>query len=222
MDEKNKKNERPSAIAAAAITKNMLLSVQKINKLHGFKISVPSFKKSSKKKERQGGSQSGASTSRSRSPKSIYNQQSNESNNFGRIPTEVLGDDISKDLVTQIGRYHVWHPKESIVKEPPGYRVPPVEELEAMYKMPVRRLRPREDGVGGTTLWQPYEPIPPIGVEASIAKNIGIQDEKNIDVSYTHLGKWRNVLRDPVEVANEKKTKKQSLRYFIGNLHTFL
>lgn len=219
MDDENQKNGRPSAISAAAITKNMLLSVQKISRLHGFKISVSSLKKPSKIKGRQGGSLSGASTSQSRSQKSISTQQSYENNNYGKIPMEILEDDVSKDLVTQIGRYNVWHPKESIVKEPPGYRVPPIEELEAIYKMPVRRLRPREDGIGGATLWQPYEPVPPIGIEASIAKNLEIQSENDIAVSYTHLGKWRDVLRDPVEVANEKKTKKRSLRYINENLY---
>ncbi|KAG0619944.1 hypothetical protein M758_4G177400 [Ceratodon purpureus] len=213
MDEaKKNKNGRPSAVSAAAITKNMLLSVQKISKLHGFKISVPSLKKSTKNKGKEGDFQSGASSSGSRSPKSISTQQSNKDNNFERIPNEVFEDDVSKNLPTRIGRYRVWHPKESIVKEPPGFRVPPIEELEEMYNMPVRRLRPREDGVGGATLWQPYEPVPPIGIEAAIAKNLEIQNEKDINVSYTHLGKWRDVLRDPVEVENEKKSKKRSLR----------
>lgn len=212
MDDINQKNERPSAVAAASITKNILLSIQKISKLHGFKISVPSLKNSQGKNKLQDDCQSLASSSKSRSLKSISSQQSKEVKDFGRIPTEVLEDDASKDLVTRIGRYCVWHPEESILKKPRGYWVPPIEELEVMYKMPMRRLRPREDGTGGATLWQPYEPIPPIGVEASIAKNLGIQSEKDIDVSYTHLGNWRDVLQDPSKVVKEKKSKKRSLR----------
>ena len=209
MDEKKKKNGRPTAIGAAAITKDMLHSVQKISKLHGFKISIPNLKKSPRNKKKEGGSQS---TSQSRSPKSISSQQSNEGKNFERIPVEVPEDDVSKDLVTRIGRYRVWHPEESIVKSPPRYRVSSIEELKSIYKMPWQKLRRREDGIGGATLWQPYEPVPPIGVVASIAKNLGIQGEEDIKVSYTHLGKWRDVLRDPIEIANEKKNKKRSLR----------
>lgn len=212
MDNSNQKNERPSAVAAATITKNILLSVQKISKLHGFKINIPSLKKSQKKDRSQDDFQSLASNSKTKSLKSISSQQSKEIKDFGRIPMEVLEEDASKDLVTRIGRYRVWHPQESIVKEPPGYCIPHVEELEVIYKMPAQRLRPREDGIGGATLWQPYEPVPPIGIETSIAKNLGIQSEKDINVSYTHLGNWRDVLRDPLEVVKEKKSRKRSLR----------
>lgn len=212
MDDANKKNERPSAVAVASITNNILLSIQKISKLHGFKVRASNFKNSRGKNKLQDDFQSRASSSEGRSLKSISSQQSKDIKNYGRIPIEVLEDDGSKDLVTSIGRYRAWHPEESIVKNPPSYRVPPVEELEALYKMPTRQLRPREDGIGGATLWQPYEPVPPIGVETSIARNLGIQSEKDIDVSYTHLGNWRDVLRDPLEVIKDKKSKKRALR----------
>jgi len=212
MGDNQQKYERPSATIAASITKNILLSVQKISKQHGFKISVPSLKKYQGKNKLQDDFQGLASSSKSNSLKSTSSQQSKENKEFGTIPIEVWEDDASKDLVTQIGRYRVWHPKESIVKKPSGFQIPPIEELESIYKMPAQRLRPREDGIRGAILWQPYESVPPIGVEDSIAKNLGIQFEKDINVSYTHLGNWRDVLQGPLEVIKEKKSRKRSLR----------
>jgi len=159
MGDKQQKYERPSATVAASITKNTLLSIQNISKQHGFKISVPSLKKNQGKNKLQDDFQGLASSSKSNSLKSISSQQLKENEEFGRIPVEIWEDNASKDLVTRIGRYRVWHPEESIVKNPSRFRVPPLEELEKIYKMPTQRLRPREDGIGGATLWQPYESL---------------------------------------------------------------
>lgn len=212
----SKKRDCPPAAEAEVITSGMLQKVAQVDKSQGFQHhdpAIPSHKKAAPKRK--------ASPVRSSSPESWCSGSKSPTSPLSQRKTEKLkavdGDeeDPSMELVTRIGRYRAWHPEKSLVKEPPQYRVPPIEELEAMYKMPVRRLRKREDGVGGTTLWQPTEPIP-IGVEAAIAKNFGLSSDKEIKVAYPHLGAWRDVLRDPSELLVEKiKTNlKRSRRYF--------
>ncbi len=119
------------------------------------------------------------------------------------------------ESMTSFGRYRAWHPQESVVKSTPIYGIPGPEELEQMYQLPKRRLRPREDGIGGATLWQPSESVPPIGIEGAIANNLGFLCPSDVSVAYPDLGGWRDVLRDPASVLTDRiKSKlKRSPRY---------
>lgn len=124
------------------------------------------------------------------------------------------------ESMTSFGRYRAWHPQESVVKSTPIYGIPGSEELEQMYQLPKRRLRPREDGIGGATLWQPSESVPPIGIEGAIANNLGfLRPSDDVSVAYPDFGGWRDVLRDPANVLTDRiKSKlKRSARYL---LHT--
>jgi hypothetical protein len=123
------------------------------------------------------------------------------------------------ESMTSFGRYRAWHPQESVVKPIPIYGIPGPEELEQMYQLPKRRLRPREDGIGGATLWQPSESVPPIGIEGAIANNnLGfLRPISDVSVAYPDFGGWRDVLRDPANVVTDRiKSKlKRSARYLL-------
>jgi hypothetical protein len=121
------------------------------------------------------------------------------------------------ESMTSFGRYRAWHPQESVVKSTPIYGIPGAEELERMYQLPKRRLRPREDGIGGATLWQPSESVPPIGIEGAIANNLGLLRPSDVSVAYPDFGGWRDVLRDPANVLTDqiKSKLKRSARYLL-------
>ncbi len=131
------------------------------------------------------------------------------------------------ESMTSFGRYRAWHPQESVVKSTPIYGIPGPEELEQMYQLPKRRLRPREDGIGGATLWQPSESVPPIGIEGAIANNLGfLLRPSEVSIAYPDFGGWRDVLRDPANVLTDRiKSKlKRSARYLLDtkiNCHFF-
>ncbi|CAM6034077.1 unnamed protein product [Sphagnum compactum] len=109
------------------------------------------------------------------------------------------------ESMTSFGRYRAWHPQESVVKSTPIYGIPSPEELEQMYQLHKRRLRPREDGIGGATLWQPSESVPPIGIEGAIANNLGfLRPVEDVSVVYPDFGGWRDVLRDPANVLTDR------------------
>jgi len=124
-----------------------------------------------------------------------------------------------ESTMTSFGRYRAWHPQESVVKSTPIYGIPGPEELEQMYQLPKRRLRPREDGIGGATLWQPSESVPPIGIEGAIANNLGFLRPSDVSVAYPDFGGWRDVLRDPANVLTDRiKSKlKRSARYVLDS-----
>ncbi|CAM6025400.1 unnamed protein product [Sphagnum balticum] len=110
-----------------------------------------------------------------------------------------------ESMTTSFGRYRAWHPQESVVKSTPIYGIPGPEELEQMYQLPKRRLRPREDGIGGATLWQPSESVPPIGIEGAIANNLGfLLRPSEVSIAYPDFGGWRDVLRDPANVLTDR------------------
>jgi hypothetical protein len=128
------------------------------------------------------------------------------------------------ESMTSFGRYRAWHPQESVVKSTPIYGIPGREEVEQMYQLPKRRLRPREDGIGGATLWQPSESVPPIGIEGAIANNLGFLHPSDVSIAYPDFGGWRDVLRDPANVLTDRiKSKlKRSARYLSTYLPTYL
>jgi hypothetical protein len=121
------------------------------------------------------------------------------------------------ESMTSFGRYRAWHPQESVVKSTPIYGIPGAEELERMYQLPKRRLRPREDGIGGATLWQPSESVPPIGIEGAIANDLGFLRPSDVSIAYPDFGGWRDVLRDPANVLTDqiKSKLKRSARYLL-------
>lgn len=131
-----------------------------------------------------------------------------------------------ESMTTSFGRYRAWHPQESVVKSTPIYGIPGPEELEQMYQLPKRRLRPREDGIGGATLWQPSESVPPIGIEGAIANNLGgFLRPSDVSIAYPDLGGWRDVLRDPANVLTDRiKSKLKRFARYIPtkiNCHFF-
>lgn len=66
----------------------------------------------------------------------------------------------SSSSMTSLGQFGVWYPEDSVVKKPRNLmRVPSVEDLEAMYKLPRRRQRDREDGPVGALLFDIAEPF---------------------------------------------------------------
>lgn len=215
-------DEWPTAMEAAVITKSMLDQVAKIDKSQGFQHhdpAIPSHKRSSSPKRAESPDSSRTFSGGMRSPNTPLSQQSSArmvlghgEEVVGKEDDDVVMEDPKSELVTRIGRYRAWHPEDSVVKELPGYRVPGVEELEDLYKMPVRRLRKREDGIGGATLWQPAELVPPVGVEEAIRKNFGLKKQEPITVSLPHLGEWRDILRDQMDVARDREKAKTSLK----------
>lgn len=100
---------------------------------------------------------------------------------------------------TRLGRMGVWHPEASVIKGwPEGYPlyvVPSHKELEERYKLPIKRLRKREDGLGGATLFKPEHPLPPPCVEDVVMQHCLLPKDARITSELPSRGGWNQILQ---------------------------